>query len=273
MAYLNFRTSGPYLINTANAVKTTGLTNADIDNNFNTLNNYKLENKGYTGGDIVYANSDGNLVPLAKGSAGQYLVMNPGGTAPSWTDNVISWTGITDKPTEFQAIKATNVSIGGVKADVDGGTTSIDEFGVITASPVLNDKDVIVKSLYTNSVQEKVNYKTNTTGTVFHDYKSGTIWLHSNISSNFTANFTNVPTTANTSTVFVLILDHTGAIQGRPSAVQIQGSPKTIYWLNKKWPDTNPGGYLTISFTLINTGTEVSPAWLVFGQGLAHSAL
>jgi len=274
MAYLNFRTAAPHLINTQDVVKDNGLGNADIDNNFNTINQLKLENNGYDVADLLYAGSDGELTTLSKGSGGQYLVMNQSGTAPEWTDNVISWTGITDKPTEFPPTKASNVTIGGVKADVVGNTTFIDENGVIVANiPSLVEEDVIVKSLYTNSVQEKINYKTNATGTVQHNYTSGTIWYHTLLSSNFTASFTNVPNTANTSTVFVLILDHTGAVKARPVAVQINGTTRTIYWLNGRLPDENPGGYLTVSFTLLNTGTDTSPVWLVFGQGLAHTTV
>lgn len=62
-SYITYRLgSGSRSTNTADAEKANGLSNQDIDNNFHTLKEKKLENNGWTGGDILYANSSGNLV-------------------------------------------------------------------------------------------------------------------------------------------------------------------------------------------------------------------
>ena len=56
-------------------------------------------------------------------------------------------------------------------------------------------------------VTEKIQTKTAATGTVTHDYSLGTLFYHSSISANFTANITNVPTTNSRSIVVSLVLD------------------------------------------------------------------
>ena len=38
----------------------------------------------YTAGDVVYASGTTTLTKIAKGTAGQALVMNSGATAPEW---------------------------------------------------------------------------------------------------------------------------------------------------------------------------------------------
>ena len=66
MAYLKYRglTTTP---TKPNAITAAGvpLTNAEIDGNLASLNDMKLENSGYVPGNIVYADTNGTLVPLA----------------------------------------------------------------------------------------------------------------------------------------------------------------------------------------------------------------
>lgn len=52
----------------------------------NANGNYELitGNPMTTAGDIIYAGAGGVPTRLAKGTAGQFLVMNAGGTAPEW---------------------------------------------------------------------------------------------------------------------------------------------------------------------------------------------
>ena len=42
----------------------------------------------YTAGDMVYASGSTTIATLAKGTAGQFMVMNGGATAPSWTSTI-----------------------------------------------------------------------------------------------------------------------------------------------------------------------------------------
>jgi len=101
---------------------------------------------------------------------------------------------------------------------------------------------------------ESINTKTNANNTVEHDYSTGTIFLHTNIFNNFTANFTNVPTTTNKAITFKLILVQ-GATPYMATTVQINGDPQTINWLNSTPPTGNSGKRDVVVFTLIRSGS------------------
>lgn len=62
--------------------KNAPLTNDEIDGNLRSLNDGKLENNGWTPGDMFYADASGNLVRLPIGSTGN--VLTPVGGYPAW---------------------------------------------------------------------------------------------------------------------------------------------------------------------------------------------
>jgi hypothetical protein len=107
---------------------------------------------------------------------------------------------------------------------------------------------------------ELLNTKTSATGTVVHDFSTGAIFYHTSISSNFTANFTNVPTTNNRATAVSLILSQ-GATPRIPSALQINSSNVTILWQDNSIPTGNANKVDLASFTLIRVNTS----WIVLG--------
>ena len=72
---------------------------------------------------------------------------------------------------------------------------------------------------------------TGSTGTVTHDYNLGGVFVHTSISANFTAAFTNVPTTNNNVVSFTLVLVQ-GATAYTPTAVTINGSSVTVGYVN-----------------------------------------
>jgi hypothetical protein len=108
---------------------------------------------------------------------------------------------------------------------------------------------------------ETVNNKTLATGVVVHDTTTGIIWYHSSISSNFTANFTNLPTTNGRTTTLTLVLDQ-GVSAYIPTAVQIDGAAQTINWQNNITPSGNASKKDIVSFTLIRN----SSTWIVLGS-------
>jgi DNA-binding beta-propeller fold protein YncE len=110
----------------------------------------------------------------------------------------------------------------------------------------------------TNST-EPLNTKSGATGVVVHDYTTGGTWYHSSIAANFTANFTNVPTTDSRSIVFNLVLVQ-GSTAYIPSALQIDGSAQTIKWANGVTPSGNPNKVDIATFTLIRTGAAWAQA-------------
>ena len=108
---------------------------------------------------------------------------------------------------------------------------------------------------------ETVNNKTLATGVVVHDTTTGVIWYHSSISSNFTANFTNLPTTNGRTTTLTLVLDQ-GVSAYIPTAVQIDGVAQTINWQSGTAPSGNASKKDIVSFTLIRN----SSTWIVLGS-------
>lgn len=109
------------------------------------------------------------------------------------------------------------------------------------------------------NVTEVLNTKTAATGVVAHDYSTGSTWYHTSISSNFTANFTNVPTTDSRTVVVNLILVQ-GATAYIPSALQVAGSALTIKWVNGVTPSGNPNKVDIATFTLIRSGAAWAQA-------------
>jgi hypothetical protein len=114
---------------------------------------------------------------------------------------------------------------------------------------------------YSQQTIEKLNTKTGATGTVTHDFSTGAIFYHSSISGNFTANFTNVPTTNDKAITLSLVLSQ-GATPYIASAVQIDGSAQTIKWANGTTPTGSASNINIQNFTLIRT----SSTWTVLGS-------
>lgn len=111
---------------------------------------------------------------------------------------------------------------------------------------------------------EVLNIKTGATGSVTHDFSTGSIWYHSSITSNFTTALTNVPTTLNRSAVVSLILIQ-GLTPYYSSTITINGSAASINWPNAALPTPTANRREIESLTLLNVGGN----WTVFGQYLS----
>jgi hypothetical protein len=68
-----------------------------------------------------------------------------------------------------------------------------------------------------------------TASVVTYDFSTGSNWYHSSITTNYTANFTNIPTTDNRATTLTIVINQ-GATAYIPSVVQIAGASQTIKW-------------------------------------------
>lgn len=113
---------------------------------------------------------------------------------------------------------------------------------------------------------EVLDTKTSATGTVVHDFATSAIWYHSSITSDFTANFTNVPITNDRAITVALVLVQ-GSTPYISSAVQINGTASTIFWQGGSVPNGVSNGTDIISFTLI----RVSNTWRVIGSLTSYS--
>ena len=117
---------------------------------------------------------------------------------------------------------------------------------------------------YTTQAQTAEVVSTTITGAtsiVTHDTSTGTTFYHTSIASNFTANFTNVPTTNNRTISVALILVQ-GSTPYYPNAVQINGTPQTIKWANALAPTPTASRVELVTFSLI----YMSSTWTVIGQ-------
>ena len=104
--------------------------------------------------------------------------------------------------------------------------------------------------------------KSGATGVVAHDLNTGAIFYHTSPAANFTANFTNVPTTDNRVLTVTLIISQ-GATPYMPNAVAIESISQTIKWIAGGVAPTGTANKNdVVSFTLIRTGST----WIVFGQ-------
>jgi hypothetical protein len=108
---------------------------------------------------------------------------------------------------------------------------------------------------------EIVTALTGATGTVAHNLATGPIFLHSSVTANFTANFTNTPTTNDRSIVATLIVTQ-GATAYIPNAVQIDGVGQTINWVGGSAPTGGANKRDVFTFALIRS----SSTWTVLGN-------
>jgi hypothetical protein len=114
-------------------------------------------------------------------------------------------------------------------------------------------------------INEVLNTKTSATGVVVHDWSTGAIFYHSSISANFTANITNLPST-NLRTYTITLILNQGANAYYASALQIAGTGQTINWSNNTVPTPAANKKEIQTFTLINTSSNGTPSWIVFGD-------
>jgi hypothetical protein len=123
-----------------------------------------------------------------------------------------------------------------------------------TTSPSLN-------ALNVKQVFESTNALSSATGTVTHDCALGHIFVHSSISANFTANFTNVTIPANNATSFTLVLNQGGTAYV-PTAVQIGGQAQTVVWQGGTQPAGSANKKDVVSFSVVNN----AGTWITLGQ-------
>ena len=116
-------------------------------------------------------------------------------------------------------------------------------------------------TLSIQQLQETVQTKTGATGTVAHDWSSGSIFYHSSMTANFTCDVTNLPTVANKAYTITLFLIQGGTAY-YASTLQIAGSAQTINWQGGTAPTPTANKREIESFTMHYIGG----AWTAFGQ-------
>lgn len=147
-------------------------------------------------------------------------------------------------------------------------TSSISTFSVVGS--IANFPQIRTSSISTFSaagttniqqITEVVDIEQNATGNWRHNFNDGSIFYHSNITSNFTTALVNVPTTPNRGIVTTLVLVQ-GATPYYSSTLTINGTNTPILWPNGTLPIINANTIECESFTLIN----INGTWTALGQ-------
>jgi hypothetical protein len=120
---------------------------------------------------------------------------------------------------------------------------------------------IVAGTTTVQQIQEIGQTRTGAAGTVAHDWTTGNIFYHSTMSANFTANITNVPTTADRAYTTTLILKQ-GPTGYFANALQVNGGSTPILWANATGPTGTASRTEIESFTLYYTAS----AWTAFGQ-------
>ena len=128
----------------------------------------------------------------------------------------------------------------------------------ISATGNITAGSVTTNVLNVKNVFETTNALSAATGTVTHNCALGQIFVHSSISANFTANFTNVTLPANNATAFTLVLNQGGTAYV-PTAVQIGGQAQTVNWQGGTQPAGSANKKDVVSFSVVNNnGTFIT---------------
>lgn len=129
-----------------------------------------------------------------------------------------------------------------------------------SVSPTLTDLTV-TGILAFQETQELVNTIPGPTSVEAVSWLDGAVFYVTGMGTNWTANITNLPTTANRSYVISFVL-----IQGSPAyllnGLQIAGNAITINWNNAEVPTVTANRRELVSFILIYTGVS----WVALGN-------
>lgn len=109
--------------------------------------------------------------------------------------------------------------------------------------------------------QETVNTLSAPSATQTFDWLTGSVFYVSSMSANFTANITNLPTTANRLYVVTFILVQ-GATPYFINVLQVAGTPVTIRWASATTPTATANRTEFETIALYYSGTT----WFAFGQ-------
>lgn len=111
------------------------------------------------------------------------------------------------------------------------------------------------------TISDRIDTLTFASGNVTHDCTSTSIFYHSDVLENFTANFINVPSVDDRSIVMSLVISQ-GFVGYIPSGVQIENIPQTILWAEGIEPSGTANKLDVVSFTLLRIGGS----WTVLGS-------
>jgi hypothetical protein len=143
-----------------------------------------------------------------------------------------------------------------------GNTGPTGPIGPTGSTPSSATDFTVTGILSTAEIQETVNSITSPGTFRTLDWSTGSIFAISSMTSNFTVNITNLPTTSDRSYVVTLLLNQ-GGIPYYANVLQIASAVIPILWLNASTPIPVNGRREIQTFTLYYTS---SLGWVAYGQ-------
>jgi hypothetical protein len=114
---------------------------------------------------------------------------------------------------------------------------------------------------FSNQLVDTSNNNIYAEGNVVHDFNSGAIFYHSNINTNFTANFTNIPEINNKIiSISIVLQQHANAYLA--NAIQINNLNVPVKYINGKAPTGTASNINLQNFTLIRNNNQ----WIVLSS-------
>lgn len=235
----------------------------------NSDDSFVFDKRVTVNGDLYFYNDAGTtLAGSIRNDFGRLEFYNEDGTRMFYFENTQDYISV-DRAVVISGshylsaseIRQSAGTAGGI--NIECGTSGTILLGTGTTDHELNVTDGVVGIngfLETEGVSEKIDPKTGATGTVTHDLDTATVFYHTTPAADFTANFTNTPTT-NDRAISIALIVIQGSSAYIPSAVQIDGVAQTIQWSGGITPAGSPNQTDVFSFTLF----RVSSAWLVIG--------
>jgi hypothetical protein len=147
--------------------------------------------------------------------------------------------------------------------DPTGGLTFPDattQTTAFTANPTVNLLKI------DDGVHEALTIRAGDGGGFISDFDCSTGYISycTSVSGNWTANFTNLNLAEGYATVLTVVIEQTGT-PGYPTAVQIEGSAKTLIWQGNTPPTPTSTGIDVVTFSILRTGISGNE-YVVLGQ-------
>ncbi len=225
----------------------------------------------------AYADLIGAPTLASVASTGAYSDLSGTPTVPSVIGDLTDVDTTSVVPTDGQALVWDNANskwepgtvAGGSSFDQTLNTTDAVTFSSVTSASILTTGTGVTNFTSATSLtlsatdgvfisglarsSEVITSLTGATSVVDHSLNLSSVWYHSSIASNFTANFTNVPTVNNRAISVALILIQ-GATPYIPNAVQVNGSATSINWEDGSAPSGNASKTDVVVFTITRVG-------------------
>jgi hypothetical protein len=236
-----------------------------------------------TGKLYIYVN-DGNssqwIQPDMSTFSGDYndLINKPNLSVTSSINDLSDVDTVTNAPTSGQVLKwngtnwvpAADIAEGGAGLDATTLNGQLADYYLnynnFTNTPTSFDNLSLTGVTTLEATTEVLSSLSGATGTVIHDLSVSAVFTHASPAADFTANFTNVPTTNNRTISVALIIDQF-VTPFMPTAVEIGGVPVTINWQGGSEPSGTASGKDVVSFTLIRS----SNSWTIIGSSTGYS--